>query len=463
MKGDQTTLDLFDSKEEVESYETMSLNTTNLIQDDDLKDIGFSEGEKEVEQNEIDSAIKETSETSVPHDEIRFNEVEKPLENNEENKEESSLEPIDERKIINEMAAIRNYGQVNIMAIGIGGCGVNTIDRMQGEHFKNITLVAIDTSKQSLDNITADKKILIGESVFAGHGSGNDIEKVVDVFLETEEEIRDLLQNVNMVFLTGGIGRGTGSAGLIAVGKIAREMGILTIGFATLPRAIEADVSLVERYYQLFVETVDSNIVVENDIVNKIARDLPIGQAMKIADKMLIDGIKGISDLIINPGKINLDYADIRTAFSNKGSCVMGIGYASGDHAVADAIEDSIDSEMIDFQTIRQAQTIIFNITCAPNTVTIREASEGTELIYSKNEQSSNLEHMLFGYSYDQSLEGEVKVTFIATGTEPKNFEDYKNDIGRKNSLFNNTNKNISVDLFSSVGEKETDKPDFFR
>ncbi|MGL4588779.1 MAG: cell division protein FtsZ [Mycoplasmatales bacterium] len=309
-----------------------------------------------------------------------------------------------------------NFGKVKIIAVGIGGCGCNTIDRMYEEKIGSIKLVAIDTSKQTLENTSADEKFLLGEPVFRGHGSGADIEKVGEIFQSEADAIRRLLEGVDMLFITGGIGRGTGTIGLIEIGKIARQMGILTIGFATLPRRFEVDTAVINKYFPLFQQAVDSNVIVENERVTHIAKHLPINKAIKVADKMLVDGIRGISELITSPGKINLDYADIKTAFSNQGSCVMGIGYGKGANAVVKAIEESIHSEITNFENIKGSRVIIFNITCARNSVTIDEATKGTDLIYSYNTHN-NIEHLLFGYSYDESMGDMVKVTFVATGT----------------------------------------------
>ncbi len=308
------------------------------------------------------------------------------------------------------------YGRANIMVIGVGGCGCNVINRMYDERNEEIKLVAMDTTEQSLENISADYKLLLGENILKGHGTGGNISKSLEAFQASRDRIKQILKDVDMVFVAGGIGRGTGSVGLVEVGKIAREMGILTIGFATLPRRMEANMEIIGKYYPLFVESVDSNVIVENEKVGLIAKGKTMMEAMRLADSMLIDGIRGIFEIITKPGKINLDYADVRTAFVNQGSCVMGIGYGSGDNPVADAIQKAIQSEIINKDSIRKAKTIIFNITCKERTITVSQATKGSELIYSFNNED-NIDHLLFGYSYDDSLEDQVKVTFVATGT----------------------------------------------
>jgi cell division protein FtsZ len=327
-------------------------------------------------------------------------------------------------KVEEEIALVtkEEFGQVNIMVIGVGGCGCNVINRMIKQKNEQIKLIAIDTSEQTLENIDSDYKLLIGEEEFQGHGSGGDTMLAERAFEFAKTKIQSLLKDVDMVFLAGGIGRGTGSTGLVKIGKFARELGILTIGFATLPRKIEANVATLDKYYPLVCDAVDSTIIVENERVAQNTKHLPINGVMAVADSMLIDGIKGVFELVTKPGKINLDYADIKTAFSDQGSSVMGIGFGRGENPVVKAIENAFHSEVVDFDSIKTAKTIIFNITCARQTITIDDATKGTEKLYMYG-SGQNMNHLLFGYSYDESLGDEVKVTFIATGTTPAEYD----------------------------------------
>ncbi|WOO87235.1 cell division protein FtsZ [Mollicutes bacterium LVI A0039] len=391
--------------------------------------------QKEVELDFRESLTINTSDLS------KMQEINQQIKVASESKPSEAISLSDGKDVF--LTGAAGYGKVNILTLGIGGCGVNAIGRMYDERNSDIKLVAMDTSRKSLANNNADHKILLGEKTFKGHGSGGNYEAVANSINVEKEKIQQLLKDIDMLFITGGIGKGTGSVGLVEIGKIARQMGILTIGFAVLPTANEADGNVVKKYYTEFIDNVDSNIIVENQRVNEVYKHLPVLKAAKMGDKMLVDGIRGISDLITSPGKINLDYADVKTAFSNKGSVVMGIGYGKGENAVIDAINQSIKSDIINFNNVKNARDIIFNISCAKNTITIGQANKGTELIYSYNE-GDQIDHLFFGYSYDETLDDEVKVTFVATGTGVRNLDDiiYK-DNGTKAG-------GVATDLFGN-------------
>ncbi len=417
MKDKQTIFDLF------EEFEGESVNT-EILKDFELEvenDIELNINTTSTDPNMLATpANRSNNPTTLDGIEIDMESETQILNNIEEIEgikfgEDKSVSINIKENIFSE---IEGYGKVNIVALGVGGCGTNTIGRMYSEGVEGIRLISMDTSRQSLEANNADVKILLGENYFGGHGSGANYDQLHEMFQDEKDKIRELLADADMLFLTGGIGRGTGSVGLGEIGKLAQEMGILTIGFAALSQRNETDEEVVKKYYNIFLDSVDSNIVIENDRVFDVAKNMSINKAVKIADKMLVDGIKGISDLITCPGKINLDYADIRTAFKDKGACVMGVGYGSGPGAVVDAIEEAINSRIINFENIRNAKVIIFNITCAKNTITVDQATKGTDLIYSYN-YNQNIEHLLFGYSYDDTLGDDVKVTFIATGTTP--------------------------------------------
>ncbi len=399
--------------------------------------------EKQINTN-IEDAFKNIEEQKMDEKQINTN-IEDALKNMriiEEQKTDEILMPIDKES---EIVDVDQFGKVHIVVIGIGSAGCNSINRMYDVHKKDIKLIAIDTSVQTLENIAADKKLLIGENEFSGHGSGGNIELVEKAFDDAKIKIQSLLNGVDMLFLAGGFGRGTGSVGLYRVGNIAREMGILTIGFASIPRALEGNWDVCNMYYPKFIDSVDSTVLVKSEKIAEVAKELPISKAMAIADSMLVDGIRGVFELITKPGKINLDYADIKTAFKNKGAAIMGIGYGRGEDAVIKAITEALHSDIIEIDNVKNAQTIIFNIACPPRTITIEEATRGTELIYSLDSENS-IQQLFFGYSYDNNLDDEVKVTFIATGTKQENLE---SNISKPIVKFENSKLNSSTKPFS--------------
>lgn len=462
MKDKQTIFDLF------EEFENESMNTKIFEEFEIETDTGIQLNEDDKGANQlitpkssIDTETLDTIEVDV-EEENKIEIVNKIEDIENLNFDESKSVKVNVSE--NLFDEIEGYGKVNIVALGVGGCGVNTIGRMQTENVEGIKLISLDTSRQSLEVNDADAKILLGENFFNGHGSGAQFDKLHEMFQAEKEKIKELLADTDMLFITGGIGRGTGSVGLGEIGKIAQEMGILTIGFATLSQRSEADEATISKYYDIFLDSVDSNIVIENDRVFDVAKNISINKAVKIADKMLVDGIKGISDLITCPGKINLDYADIRTAFKDKGACVMGVGYGSGNNAVVDAIEEAINSKIINFENIRNAKVIIFNITCAKNTITVEQATRGTDLIYSYN-YDENIDHLLFGYSYDDTLGDDIKVTFVATGTTPTEINYKKTNVSDDifGELIMPQTRNVDPEIKSEKSEvtKELEIPDF--
>lgn len=374
----------------------------------------------------------------------------------------------------------KEYGKVNILTIGIGECGVNAIGRMYNDRSassnSNMTLVAMDTSRKSLSANNADHKILLGEKFFKGHGSGGNHEAVAEAIASEKEQIVNILKDVHMIFITGGIGRGTGSVGLVEIGKIALEANILTIGFAIIPEEYECDSDTVKRFYNEFIDSVDANVTVEKDRVNEIYQHLPMLEAAKMADKMLVDGIQGISELITNVGKINLDYADVKTVFENKGSVVMGIGYGTGENAVIDAINQAIKSDIVNFNNIKNAHDIIVNLTFPRGTVTMEQAEKGMDLIYEYND-GNQIGQLLFGFGIDEKLENKVKVTFVATGTKTRDLNEitYRDGVENEtkipnreqvsiniNNLNNEPTLNLSKSDGENSGEKKLEMPNFF-
>lgn len=313
-----------------------------------------------------------------------------------------------------------DFGQVNIMVIGIGDSGCTTINTLYELNNKEVTTVSMHVSAQMISSRYADKKFLIGENIFHGHGSDGNIESMIQAFDQDTKKIRSILHGVDMLFITGDFGTDIGSVGLLEVAKIAKEQGILTIGFPKiLRRSTDIDTGeLIDKYLPQFKEVVDSTVVIDDNVLYPKVAKFNLFEAVMYSDNMLISGIRGIYELITRAGKINLDYADIKTAFANRGDAILGCGKASGEHLVVKAIEDAFKSEVLDLASVKNAQTIIFNISCASKTVTIDNANEATNYIYSLA-SNGQVKQLFFGYTIDETLGDEVKVTFVAAGTTP--------------------------------------------
>lgn len=342
------------------------------------------------------------------------------------------------------------FGKVNIMVLGVGDNGCTTINTLYELNNKEVTTVSMHVSSQMLSSRLADKKILVGESIFNGDGSNGVIEDVTSAFEDDEKKIRHVLQGVDMLFLTGDFGTDIGSIGLVEVAKVAKELGILTIGFPkVLRRNTDIDTGdFIDTYLPAFKEVVDSTVIIDDNVLFPKIAKLNLFEAVMYSDNMLISGIRGIYELITRAGKINLDYADIKTAFSDRGDAILGCGTASGEHLVVRAIEDAFKSEVLDLASVKNAQTIIFNISCAQKTVTIDNATEATNYIYSLA-SNGTVQQLFFGYTLDESLGDEVRVTFVAAGTSPT--------IPGQNITPNNNNSNEPFAFVSTLEEKATE------
>lgn len=408
--------------------------TLDMLNDDDIDvitraDIDITDRQQEISEEESELIEELKSEevkeeiNSKPERLVDTQDIESMDELNKDFSNQSDINSKEVQIDLSTSKATGNFGVVKSMALGVGSCGTNTISRLVDQNETDIRLLSVETDQQSLDLSSAPEKLLVGEDIFSGNGTGGNLEGTQKAFENAKEEIKEKLKDVDILFLTGAIGKCTGSVGLSEIGKIAKEMGILSIGFAVLAKKEEVDENILKQYHQEFVDNVDSHIIVENQRAFELFPDLQIKAIMQKVDTLLIDGIRGINDLILTPGKINTDYADIKSAFSHKGAVVMGVGYGKGERLVEDAIEDCLNNEMLDLSNISGAKDVIFNISTPKRNVTIRQAEAGTRLIEQYNEQHT-INDVFFGISYDEKLIDQAKVTFIATGTEAKTLEE---------------------------------------
>lgn len=304
----------------------------------------------------------------------------------------------------------------NIKVVGVGGGGCNAVDRMIEEGLQGVEFIAINTDAQALMLSKAPVRVRIGDKLTRGLGSGGDPETGRKAAEESAEEMYDVLRGADMVFITGGMGGGTGTGACSIVAQISGEVGALTIGVVTRPFSFEGSrrIQSAEGGINELKEHADTLIVIPNDrllqIVDKRAN---LHDAFKMADDVLRQGVQGISELITVPGLINLDFADVRTIMSEGGAALMAVGNAKGEERAREAAEKAISSELLDI-TIDGARGILFNVTGGPD-LTLFEVNQAAAIIKETAHPDVNL---IFGAVIDPSLSDELRITVIATGFE---------------------------------------------
>ncbi len=352
-------------------------------------------------------------------------------------------------------------GTANIKVIGVGGAGNNAVNRMIEAGIKNVEFIAINTDRQALLLSKAPSRIQIGEKITRGLGAGANPDIGSQAAEESKTEIAEALKGADMVFVTAGMGGGTGTGAAPIVAGAAKEMGILTIGVVTKPFTFEGKkrLSQAERGIDALKGKVDTLVVIPNDkLLQVIDRKTSIIEAFKMADDVLRQGVQGISDLIATPGLINLDFADVKTIMLDKGMAHMGIGRASGENRAEDAAKQAIQSPLLE-TSIEGANGVIINITGGPD-VGLHEANVAAELVQRSADPEANI---IFGTVTDDSLGDEIVITVIATGFEK---EQTISSIGVDNLVTNTWNKKInSIPTPSDSGSSQSDLdiPSFLR
>jgi len=303
-----------------------------------------------------------------------------------------------------------------IMVIGVGGGGCNAIDRMISEGVQGVEFVAVNTDAQHLGKSLAPLRVRIGDKVTRGLGSGGDPEMGRKAAEESQQELREILKGADMVFLTAGMGGGTGTGAAPVIARLAREEGALTIGVVTRPFSFEGArrLKVAEEGIANLREAVDTLIVIPNDRLLELAdRHMRLQDAFKLADDVLRRGVQGISELITVPGLINLDFADVRAIMAEGGVALMAVDEASGDDRAREAAEKAISSKLLDV-TIEGARGILLNITGGPD-LSLQEVFEAAQIIRSVAHPEVNL---IFGAIIDENMEGRIRITVVATGFE---------------------------------------------
>ncbi|HSX08082.1 MAG TPA: cell division protein FtsZ [Candidatus Saccharimonadales bacterium] len=316
--------------------------------------------------------------------------------------------------------AIETFARIKV--VGVGGAGGAAVNRMVEAGVEGVEFIVINTDAQALHYSNAQVKIHIGKDATRGLGAGADPSVGQKAAEESHEEIKKALEGADMVFITLGAGGGTGSGAGHVVARIAKEMGILVVGFATKPFAFEGEKR--RRNAEVAIEnlrrSVDTLITIPNDrLLQTIDRQTPLLEAFKVADDVLRQGVQGISDLITVHGLINLDFADVKTVMSNAGSALMGIGRASGDNRAVTAAQQAIESPLLEV-SIDGARGILFNI-IGGNDLSMHEINTAAETITNAADPDANI---IFGATIDDKLEGEVIITVVATGFDTSYFAD---------------------------------------
>jgi cell division protein FtsZ len=314
--------------------------------------------------------------------------------------------------------AIETFAQIKV--VGVGGAGGAAINRMVDAGIENVEFIAINTDAQALHHSKANKKIHIGKDATRGLGAGADPAAGEKAAEESSEDIRKAIEGADMVFITIGAGGGTGSGGGHVVAKIASELGILVVGFATKPFAFEGEKR--RKNADIAIEklrgAVDTLIIIPNDrLLQTIDRDTPLTEAFKVADDVLRQGVQGISDLITVHGLINLDFADVKAVMSKAGSALMGIGRASGENRAVTAAQQAIESPLLEV-SIDGARGILFNV-IGGNDLAMHEINAAAEAITTAADPDANI---IFGATINPELDGEVIITVVATGFDASYF-----------------------------------------
>lgn len=350
-------------------------------------------------------------------------------------------------------------GGAKIKVIGVGGAGGNAVNRMIEDGVEGVEFIVANTDVQALDANRAETKIQLGEKLTRGLGAGANPEVGRKSAEESEETIAEALEGADMVFVTAGMGGGTGTGGAGIIARIAKEQGALTVGVITRPFTFEGPKRgrfAAEGIAQMR-EHVDTLVTISNNrLLEIVDKKTPMMEAFREADNVLRQGVQGISDLITNPGYVNLDFADVKTVMANQGSALMGIGSASGENRTAEATKKAISSPLLEV-SLNGAENVLLNIT-GNQDLTLFEAQDASDIVGAAASGDVNI---IFGTSINEDLEDEVIVTVIATGITGK-------DMGEKSSKSSNRSqgpsqksqaRSASESSFSSWQNQSNERP----
>ncbi len=372
-----------------------------------------------------------------------------------------------------------------IKVIGVGGGGGNAVNRMIASRIGGIEFVSANTDAQALRTNHATTKIQLGEKLTKGLGCGAQPELGRQAALEDTEKILEVLEGADMVFITAGLGGGTGTGGAPIVASLASELGALTVAVVTKPFTFEGKrrMAQADQGISELRDCVDTLICIPNDrLLATVERDTPLPEAFSVADDVLRQAVQGISDLITVPGLINLDFADVKTIMRGMGDAVMGTGIASGENRAVEAAQKAISSPLLEDTSIQGAKGVIINITGGDD-LSLNEVNEASSIIHQEADEDAVI---IFGAVMEPKMEGKVKITVIATGfprnekagrlqraTTPVDMQNYQSVVREGASAGSNfyrpgseqseVDSGINTDLDFGPVEEDLDVPTFLR
>ncbi len=310
---------------------------------------------------------------------------------------------------------VENDGSAKIKVIGVGGAGGNAVNNMIDSNLQGVRFIAANTDAQALDRSKAELKIQIGQELTEGLGAGANPQVGRDAALENLDQLQSAIQESHMVFITAGFGGGTGTGAAPVIAQACKEMGVLTVAVVSKPFSFEGRKRMrqAEEGISQLKEVADTVITIPNDRLRGLAsKNARMVDMFKKADEILLHSVKGISDLIMIPGLVNLDFADVKTTMSKAGLAIMGIGIASGENRAVEAAERAISHPLLEDISVAGAQGVLMNITSSSD-ITLEEMTEASDRIYQEVGDDAEI---IWGQTIDESLGEEFRVTVIATG-----------------------------------------------
>lgn len=357
---------------------------------------------------------------------------------NQSSQVEGTKKTSNNNQLDEELEELLQTQNAKIKVIGSGGGGNNTIDRISEVGIAGAETIAVNTDAQDLLYTTADKKILMGKEVTRGLGAGSNPKLGEEAAKENEQEIKKSIEGADMVFVTCGLGGGTGSGSVSVISEIAKKCKALTIGIVTMPFAMEGNRRYENAVYGLekLAEATDTLIVIPNDKLLELAPDLPLHTAFKIADEILTNAVKGIAELITKAGLVNLDFADIKAVMGDGGVALIGVGESDSDNRALEAVEKAITNPLLDVD-IKEATGALINIS-GSSSLTLDEARRVVEAV---TERIDHEARVIWGAQIYEDMEQTMRVMLIITGVDSEQI------FGTGNTLSNRKKKEIGEEL----------------